>query len=202
MVKNNSPYISRQNTLLVTQSSQAIHSHIERLRNPDIARRISIVCVDCNNCLGSQYDYPAVCLFDQIFKEIQKRTQIKWFNLLDWFRFGRSNRFFKQVIQEFTVHTTTDDLFTILANNHSIITSQISRLVEKEQKEFALLIVSNFETIQQKEQPVIASLLHRVVKGNLAYFRIIATQEPTLFNKTASGEVGIQINNDYIEIQE
>ena len=93
-----------------------------------------------------------------------------------------------------------EPLYSFVGRYNKIIKAQIKRLVEFEQQEFFLITLIGFHEIKIQDQPMIAGILHRLVKGTPAHFRILSVGEPNLFRKDSLGEEGIQLDHDYVEI--
>ncbi|HDQ06011.1 MAG TPA: hypothetical protein ENN36_04735 [Candidatus Bathyarchaeota archaeon] len=182
-------------------STEEANSYVQNLENLEMAHKISALVVSCRDCKETIGDLSIICIVRHILEMVRNRTKISWFRLISRIRYWQLDQDFAKLINTIEQSETIEDLYTALASGHQIVNSQINRLVAKEKQEYVLFVVNSFEFIEQQKQPVLAGVLHRLVKGSPAYFRIVSLGEPLLFRKDSLGEVGIQLNNDYIEIR-
>jgi len=193
-------YIPRQNTVFVCDSSEKAVSHIKELQEWTATNKVSIVLTSCAECSEIAGEAIVVCVVKRLLETVKSRNRIKWFRFIARIKYWRMNKEFSRLINSLEDHPTVAHLEAAIASGHRIIKAQINRLVSKERTEFVLFVVDNFEHIDETEQPVLAGMLHRLVKGSPAYFRIVSVGVPYLFRKDNFGEVGIQLNHDYIMI--
>ncbi len=193
-------YIPRQNTVFVCDSSEKAVSHLRELQDLATTNKASIVLTSCAECSEIAGEAVVVCIVKRLLETVKSRNKIKWFRFIARIKHWRMNKEFSRLLNSLEEHPTVAHLEATIASGHRVIREQISWLVLKERAEFVLFVVDNFERVDEAEQPVLAGMLHRLVKGSPAYFRIVSVGAPYLFRKDDFGEVGIQLNHDYIMI--
>lgn len=194
-------YEPRQNTVLVCTSPEKAVSYAQSLQDSAVVQKISVLLVSCQDCIEIKDNLSTACIVKRFLETIKNRTKVHWFRLISKIRYWQLDQDLAKLISSIEESETIEELYTILASGHQIVSLQINRLVAKEKQEYALFVLNGFECIAQQEQPALAGVLHRLVKGSPAYFRIVSVGEPLLFRKDSLGEVGVQLNNDYIEIK-
>jgi len=193
-------YIPRQNTVFVCDAYEKAASHIRELQDLATINEVSIVLTSCLECREIAGEAIVVCIVRRLLETVRSRNKIKWFRFITRIKYWQMNKEFNGLINSLEEWPTVEHLETTLASGHRIIKAQINRLVSKERTKFALFVINNFEHVDKAKQPVLAGILHRLVKGSPAYFRIVSVGAPHLFRKDDFGEVGVQLNHDYIMI--
>lgn len=192
--------VTRQNTVVVCEEPGCARAHLRELQH-SAARKVSIVHISCSSCNTRQSAEPAaVFIVQSLLQAMTTRTKVGCFNLPQWLRYRNVGAEVIALLQELSEQRTYEQLSAFLASRHREISSLWTTVIAVEQSEFALLVLSDFEEVDQNEQPDVAGIVHRLVKGAPAYFQIIAMGKPNLFRRDGFSEVGIQLDHDYIQI--
>ncbi|RIK37701.1 MAG: hypothetical protein DCC55_23490 [Chloroflexi bacterium] len=205
--KANSLQVSKQNSVVIFDNPEDMTTHIRMLQTALLQGEISGTIISCQEW-NSLNDMAASCLVKGVLDFLTIRTfdllaiksRVNLFNLMNSYKTQKNYQEFALLKQSLAAQKTTEELNRFLARHHESIQEQINKLMDLEQKEFSLIVVSNFQTISNNDQPMLAGILHRLVKGVPAYFRLLTLGRPQLFRKTDFGEVGIQRDHDYVEI--
>jgi len=192
--------ISRTNSVVIFANQDSMASHVQAMKNLGKESGVSVLYISCRNPDGSTTS-SAGWIIKRILEMILLRTQVGCGNPAAWFKYRKDNAAFELLVQHAREQATDDNLNSFLAHNNSDIKKQIDNLVEIEKRQFALVVVSDFQEIRKDEQPVLAMMIHKLVKGVPAYFRILSIGEPLVFKKDNLGEIGIQRSHDYVEIR-
>lgn len=194
-------YVLRQNVVVICGSTENTTAYLQSFRraiaSKQSAAQLQISCVNCNK---GDIDSIAICVVQSLMKKIAERTNVGCLNLPVWLKYRKENKELYGLIDRISRQQTLPDIYGLLSREHRIIAGHIRRLLELEQKEYLIIVISEFSVFDRDMQPIVASLLHRLVKGSPAYFQIISNEEPLLFQKDNTGEIGIQRNQDYIAI--
>ncbi len=192
--------ISKANSVVIFTSPDSMASHVQAIEDFGIESSISVLYLSCKNPSVSTVT-SAVWVISKFLEMISLRTRVGCGNPVAWFKYREDNAAFESLVQHAREQMTADNLNSFLAHNNSAIKKQIRNLVEIEKREFALVVIGDFQEISREEQPVLAMMIHKLTKGAPAYFRILSTNEPLVFRKDGLGEVGIQRSHDYVEIR-
>jgi hypothetical protein len=193
-------YILRQNVVVISGSSENTMAYLQSFQNALASKQAAQLQISCVNCNEGDIDSIAICIVQLLMKKTAKRLKVRWINLPVWLKYRKENKRLSGLIDRISRQETLPDIYGLLSREHRNITGHIRRLLELEQKEYLIIIISEFGVLEHNIQPVVASLLHRLVKGSPAYFQIISVDEPHLFQKDDTGEIGIQRNHDYIVV--
>lgn len=193
-------YVLRQNVVVISGSSENERTYLQALGAAIESKQVAQLKISCANCYGVDISSIARCLIQSLLEKVEESTKVGCLNLPLWLKYRKENRELSELIVRVSQQQTLSDIYGLLSREHENANNHIRRLLEMEQKEYLIVIVSEFSSLSHSNQPIIASLLHRLVKGAPAYFQIISTEEPNLFKKDDMGEVGIQVNHDYVAL--
>jgi hypothetical protein len=194
--------LPKANSVVVLRTPEGMASHIQALKDSENKTHASIVFISCYNCTKDMSKSIDACIITNLLENIMLRTRTGCINIPAWFKYRESNAQFANVVRLLSEEKNSDQVISFVAHRKSSIKSQIQKLIEIEKTEFALVVISDFQEVPIEEQPNLASIVHKLVKGTLMYLRILSIGEPVVFRKDSFGEVGIQKNQDYLEVRE
>ena len=192
--------LSKVNSVVIFTDPDSMSSHAQAIENLGTESGISVFYLSCKNPNRST-TASVIWVINRVLEIISLRTRVGCGNPMAWFKYRKDNAAFGLLVQHARKQATADNLNNFLAHNNSAIRKQIENLVEIEKRQFALVVIGDFQEIPREEQPVLAMMIHKLTKGAPAYFRILSTNEPLVFRKDGLGEVGIQRSHDYVEIR-
>ena len=192
--------IARVNSVAIFDNPEDMLSHVEALQALEKQRAISLLLLSVKEIISQPDETPALGVAKNLFDTLSWKTHVGCANPVAWFKNRSENKTLIKLNQTLSEQKTAAQLESFLARHNKFIKAQITRLVAIEQQENFLITLIAFHEINRQDQPMVAGILHRLVKGTPAHFRILSVGEPTLFRKDSLGEEGIQLNHDYIEI--
>ena len=192
--------LTRANTVLIFTTSSTMSLYIQALTNHLKNEKVAVLFLSCKEIHNSN-ELAAAWIIKRLLELISLRTRVGCRKPLAWLKYRTNNKAFESVLAEAKVQQTSEDLTSFLAHNNRIIKRQIESLLSLEKIEFAVLVLADFQEIRDEDQPLAASVLHKLVKGVPSYFQILSLGEPLLFKRDALGEVGIERGHDYTELR-
>jgi len=193
-------YVLRQNVVVICGNSENTTDYLRSLQAAITSKQVAQLQISCMNCSEGEIDSVAICIVQSLLVKLSEKLKVGCLNLPAWLKYRKENKELLGLIDRISRQQTLSDVYGLLSREHRNITGHIQRLLGIEQKEYLLIIINEFSVLDRDIQPVVASLLHRLVKGSPAYFQIISVDEPHLFQKDNTGEIGIQRNQDYIAV--
>ena len=193
--------LPKANSIAISKATDGMASHLKEIQESAKKTRASVIYVSCENFGGQNSEVISTELVKDILKQLQYRTEVSWINIFVWFKYRAANKKFAQLTKEINDKKTAEQVQSFLSHYNSEIKEQVKILIKREKQDFALLVITHFHLVPSNDQPVIAGLIHKLIKGTPMYFRILSVGEPVVFRKDEKGEVGIQRNHDYTEIR-
>lgn len=193
--------IPRVNSVVILANPRDMDDHVKGLNSGSIDNRASILYLSCNT-IPDISATPDVWLAMRLLETLDLRTRVGCGKPLTWVRYRTNNAEFENLIVVARGLKSSEKMSGLLSHSHTQIRKQLEELIALERREFVLIAIGDFQRLPRDRQPIVASMIHKLVKGAPAYFRFLSTDEPILFAKDQFGEVGLQRDNDYIEIKE
>jgi hypothetical protein len=192
--------LPKANSVVILKNLDEITAHFQEVQSSANKTNASMLYVSCQNFATQPVDIATRELIKNIFEQLAYRTRAGCFNLPAWFKYRESNKKFSNVLKLMS-DLSASELQGFISHQQASIKEQLSNLIELEKREFAILVITDFQNIPIDQQPKIAGMIHKLIKGTPMYFKILTVGDPILFRKESTGEIGIQRNHDYIEIR-
>lgn len=220
--------LPKANSVVIVKDTDEMAKHFQEVKLSANKTKASMIYVSCKDIASQSENSVTTLLITDILKQIENRAKASWFNYPEcwaryqeskknlsskrkllsdlfnfraWLRYRRANKKFVALFKS-THHLSEIEQATSFISHHKAdIKDQLSNVIEFENQEFAILVISEFQNVPIDTQPAVAGLVHKIIKGTPMYFKIISVGEPVLFQKESTSEVGIQRNHDYIEIR-
>jgi len=220
--------LPKANSVVIVKNPDEMAKYIQEVQSSANKTNASMLYVSCKNDTSESESSVTTLLIIDILKQIENRAKASWFNssacwaryqeskknllnkrklLFDlfnfraWLKYRRANKEFANLLKSTHRLSEIEQATSFISHHKTNIKDQLSNVVEFENREFAILVITNFQNVPVDYQPAVAGLVHKIIKGTPMYFKIITVGEPVLFQKESTSEVGIQRNHDYIEIK-
>jgi len=194
--------LPKANSIVILKTLEDMTAHIQKIQAAEGKTLTSVVYVSCKNFASQPHDLASASLVKDFLEQIMYRTRVGCLNLFAWFKYRESNVKFADIVKLTSKLKTVAQVNSFLSHHHTVIKEQLRNLIELEKRDFSIAVIKDFHEVPSNYQPVVASLIHKLIKGTPMYFRILSVGEPIVFKRHTTGEIGIQRNHDYIEVRE
>lgn len=193
--------LPKVNSVVISKSHDGVTAHLQEIQTSADKTKASVLYVSCKDFANQQVDLASAGLIKALLEQIMYRTRAGCLNPSAWFKYHNANGRFASIVASASELRTLEQTQGFLSHHYTAVKDQLQNLVEFEKRDFALVVITDFQEVPIDYQPIVAGLIHKLIKGTPMYFRILCLGEPTVFKRDTTGEVGIQRNHDYIEVR-